>query len=82
MERCRRRLSRPDRHRHRPDKGTLVDVSAFDLGRFAVGEALRRAAIPREDVDDLILGESLQGGGDIARYAAVTMGLENIPGRR
>jgi acetyl-CoA C-acetyltransferase len=61
-------------------KGSLVDVSAFDLGRFAVGEAFRRADIPREDVDDLILGESLQGGGDIARYAAVAMGLDSIPG--
>jgi acetyl-CoA acetyltransferase family protein len=61
-------------------KGTLVDVSAFDLGRFAVGEALRRSNVPREDVDDLILGESLQGGGDIARFAAVSMGLSNIPG--
>ena len=27
-------------------KGTLVDVSAFDLVEFAIGEALRRAAIP------------------------------------
>jgi acetyl-CoA C-acetyltransferase len=61
-------------------KGSLADVSAFDLARFATGEALRRSGIDPQEVDDLILGESLQGGGDIARYTAVSMGLESIPG--
>lgn len=61
-------------------KGTLLDVSAFDLARYAAGEALKRSGIPGDDVDDLQMGESLQGGGDIARYAAVTLGLTNVPG--
>lgn len=61
-------------------KGTLVDVSAFDLAKYAVAEALKRSGIPSNDVDDLALGESLQGGGDIARYAAVELGLVEIPG--
>jgi len=61
-------------------KGTLVDVSAFDLAKYAVAEALKRSGIPSNDVDDLALGESLQGGGDIARYAAVELGLTEIPG--
>src|SRR3954469_571818 len=61
-------------------KGTLVDVSAFDLAKYAVAETLKRSGIPSGDVDDLALGESLQGGGDIARYAAVDLGLTEIPG--
>jgi acetyl-CoA C-acetyltransferase len=61
-------------------KGSLVDVSAFDLARFAIAEALRRSGIPRGDVDDIVVGESLQGGGDIARYAAVELGIEHVPG--
>ncbi|HEX2736915.1 MAG TPA: thiolase family protein [Acidimicrobiia bacterium] len=61
-------------------KGTLVDVSAFDLGREALGEALKRSGIPGDDVDDIQLGEVMQGGGDIARYAAVELGLTNVPG--
>ncbi len=61
-------------------KGTLLDVSAFDLAKYAVGEVLSRSGIDHDDVDDLQLGESLQGGGDIARYAAVDLGLLNVPG--
>ncbi len=61
-------------------KGTLLDVSAFDLAKYAVGEALKRSGVPAPEVDDLALGESLQGGGDIARYAAVELGLVEIPG--
>jgi acetyl-CoA C-acetyltransferase len=61
-------------------KGTLLDVSAFDLAKEAMGEALKRSGIPGDEVDDAQMGESLQGGGDIARYAAVDLGLPNIPG--
>lgn len=61
-------------------KGTLLDVSAFDLAKYAVAEALKRSGIDPTDVDDLQMGESLQGGGDIARYAAVELGLVEVPG--
>ena len=61
-------------------KGTLLDVSAFDLARESIGEALKRSGIPADDVDDLQMGESLQGGGDIARYAAVDLGMTHVPG--
>jgi len=61
-------------------KGTLLDVSAFELARHAVGAVLQRSGIPAAEVDDLQMGESLQGGGDIARYAAVELGLTGIPG--
>jgi acetyl-CoA C-acetyltransferase len=61
-------------------KGTLIDVSAFDLAKWSAGEALKRSGIPGSDVDDLMMGEVLQGGGDIARYAALELGLTEVPG--
>jgi acetyl-CoA acetyltransferase family protein len=61
-------------------KGTLLDVSAFDLAKYAVVESLKRSGVPAADVDDIVLGESLQGGGDIARYAAIEAGLIDVPG--
>src|SRR3954452_6163647 len=61
-------------------KGTLLDVTAFDLAKYAVAEALARSGVPATDVDDIVLGEVLQGGGDIARYAAIETGLTHVPG--
>ena len=61
-------------------RGSLVDFDAFDLGKFAVQEALKRSGIPVDDVDDIVLGEVLQGGGDIARYVAVELGMVDVPG--
>jgi acetyl-CoA acetyltransferase family protein len=64
----------------RANKGALVDVDAFALGRIAVGAAIDRSGIPATDIDDLILAESLQGGGVIARYVALDLGLTDVPG--
>ncbi|MCU1352168.1 MAG: acetyl-CoA C-acetyltransferase [Acidimicrobiales bacterium] len=64
----------------RAHKGSLVDVDAFDLARVALGEAVDRAGIPHADIDDLVLAESLQGGGVIGRYVAIELGLQHVPG--
>lgn len=62
-------------------KGALAHVSVHDLGKTVVSEALKRSGVPAEDVDDLVLGEVLHGGGDVARYVAVDLGLPaDIPG--
>jgi len=61
-------------------KGSLAGFTAFELGRLAVEEAVKRSGIPTEDLDDIVLGEVLQGGGDIARYAAIELGLLEVPG--
>jgi acetyl-CoA C-acetyltransferase len=61
-------------------KGTLLDVTTFELARYAAGEALKRSGIPAGDVDDMQMGESLQGGGCVARYAAIELGLIEVPG--
>jgi acetyl-CoA acetyltransferase family protein len=56
-------------------KGALANTSIYDIGKASVVEALKRSGVPAEAVDDLILGEVLQGGGDIARYIANDVGL-------
>jgi acetyl-CoA acyltransferase len=61
-------------------KGSLLDVTTFELARYAAGEALKRSGIPAGDVDDMQMGESLQGGGCVARYAAIELGLIEVPG--
>ncbi|HEV3451262.1 MAG TPA: thiolase family protein, partial [Acidimicrobiia bacterium] len=61
-------------------RGSLVDTGALELGTRAVTEAVRRSGLAPELVDDVIMGESLYGGGDIARYAAIEAGLVNAPG--
>jgi acetyl-CoA C-acetyltransferase len=61
-------------------KGGLVSLDAFALARAAVSEAIARSGVPTADIDDLILAESLQGGGVIARHTAVSLGLPAVPG--
>ncbi|TDC70713.1 thiolase family protein [Actinomadura sp. GC306] len=61
-------------------KGSLADVDALSLGTAAVAEAVRRSGIEAELVDDVVLGESLYGGGAVGRYAAIEAGLVNAPG--
>jgi acetyl-CoA C-acetyltransferase len=64
----------------RARKGSLVDVDAFRLAEIAVGEAVSRSGIDTAEIEDVVLGESLYGGGDIARHTAVVLGLDNVPG--
>jgi acetyl-CoA C-acetyltransferase len=61
-------------------KGSLLSLDAFDLGKLAIEEALKRSGIPTDEIDDIVLGEVLQGGGDIARYAAIELGMIEVPG--
>ncbi|NEC90260.1 thiolase family protein [Streptomyces sp. SID12501] len=61
-------------------RGTLRDTSAFELATVVVREAAYRSGLPLEMIDDVVLGESLAGGGDIARYAALRAGLTHVPG--
>jgi len=64
----------------RARKGSLVDVDAFELARVAILEAIGRSGVATEDIDDIVLAESLQGGGVIARNIAVQLGLIHVPG--
>ncbi len=57
-------------------KGSLVDVDALELGTMAVAETVRRSGLSPDLVDDVVMGESLYGGGDIApiRDMTITVG--------
>ena len=59
-------------------KGTLRETSAFDLAHHVVAAAA--AGLDADLIDDVILGEGLNGGGVIARHAALTAGLTDVPG--
>jgi len=64
----------------RSHKGTLVDVDAFTLAETAISAAVERARLDAGSVDDIVLAESLQGGGVIARNVALRLGLTDVPG--
>jgi acetyl-CoA C-acetyltransferase len=59
-------------------KGTLRDTTAFELADHVVRTAAD--GLDPERVDDVIMAEGLAGGGVIGRYAAITAGLQNVPG--
>jgi acetyl-CoA C-acetyltransferase len=61
-------------------KGTLSGTSAFDLARTVVTESVTRSGVPAESFDDVVLGESMYGGGVIARHAALEAGMPSVPG--
>jgi acetyl-CoA acetyltransferase family protein len=61
-------------------KGSLASVDPFELATRVVGESVARSGVDPALVDDVVMGESLYGGGDIARYAAIEAGLEQVPG--
>lgn len=57
--------------------GVFKDISALELGAIAVKEAVRRAGIRPEDVDEVYLGCVLQAGlgQGVARQVSVMAGL-------
>jgi acetyl-CoA acetyltransferase len=61
-------------------KGSLADVDGYELGTRAVAVAVHQSGVDPDLVDDVVMGESRYGGGDMARYAAIEAGLEHVPG--
>jgi acetyl-CoA C-acetyltransferase len=64
----------------RARKGSLATKDAFELAQVVVRAILERSGIDQSEIDDLVIAESLQGGGVIARHTAVALGLQQIPG--
>lgn len=64
--------------------GALSGVRPDDLAALVVGEAVRRAGVAPETIDEVILGAANQAGEDnrnVARMAALLAGLpEAVPG--
>ncbi len=62
--------------------GTLKDITSYDLGAVVVKEALKRASISGDQIDDVILGSCRQAGNgpNPARTAAIRGGVsESVP---
>ncbi|MDH6437556.1 3-oxoadipyl-CoA thiolase [Streptomyces sp. SAI-144] len=64
--------------------GALASVRPDDLAALVVGEAVRRAGVPADSVDEVILGAANQAGEDnrdVARMAVLLAGLPHtVPG--
>ncbi len=52
----------------------------MDLAHTVVSELVARTGLSAGEVDDVVFGEAMYGGGVIARYAALTAGLGTVPG--
>src|SRR3984885_9903216 len=61
-------------------KGTLANMPAIELAKPVVQAVVERSGLDAADFDGLVLAESMQGGGDSARYIAVALGLLEVPG--
>ena len=61
-------------------KGTLTETTAFDLAEAVVTESMSRTQLEAGQIDDLVIGETMYGGGNIARHTAVRLGLTSVPG--
>ena len=61
-------------------KGSLVNTTAYELAETVIAGVVDRSGIDPALIEDVVFGESMYGGGDVARYAALTSGLRNVPG--
>ncbi len=62
--------------------GTLKSTASYDIGAAAVAEAVKRAGVKPDDIDDVILGSCRQAGNgpNPSRTAAVRGGIpESVP---
>lgn len=59
--------------------GSFKTVAATELGAIAIKDALNKAGIPHDSVDEVIMGNVLQAGlgQNPARQAAIKAGLPN-----
>ncbi|MBE9487535.1 MAG: acetyl-CoA C-acyltransferase, partial [Chloroflexi bacterium] len=60
--------------------GSLSSVKAHELGAIVIAEAVRRAGVDKEDIDEVIMGQVVQAGEGQApaRMAAIKAG---VPGK-
>jgi acetyl-CoA acetyltransferase family protein len=61
-------------------KGSLTETTAIELAEAVIAEAVHRSALEPSLIDDVVFGEVMQGGGNIARHAAIRAGLPSVPG--
>ena len=62
-------------------KGSLANTTGEELAALILHETVRRSGLDPARTDDVIFAESLYGGGDLARHAAVVCGLDTVAGQ-
>ncbi|MBA4025372.1 MAG: acetyl-CoA C-acyltransferase [Gordonia sp.] len=62
-------------------RGSLSETPVEVLAAHAIEAAVKRSGLDGQMFDDVIFAESQQGGADIARHAAVKIGLAGVPGQ-
>jgi len=62
-------------------KGSLSETPAEDLTVHVITQAAARSGLDPHRFDDVVIAESMYGGGDLARYAAVAAGMTRVPGQ-
>jgi len=62
-------------------RGTLADTPAEVLAQVVLEESIARSGLSPELIEDVVFAESMYGGGDVARYAAVNAGLLGVAGQ-
>ncbi|TYR81378.1 thiolase family protein [Priestia megaterium] len=61
--------------------GTLASIDPSVYGAIVIKEAVKRAGIKEEEIEDVIFGNCLAGGGNMARLTLLEAGLPiSIPG--
>ncbi|MGI8315455.1 thiolase family protein [Halobacillus mangrovi] len=61
--------------------GALATVPAHVLGAEVIKESVKRAKVDPESIEDVIFGNVLSGGGNVARLSALQTGLSmKLPG--
>ena len=59
--------------------GALKEVRPDDLAALAIAEAVRRADVPREEIEDVVLGCANQAGEDNRNVARMALLLAGLP---
>src|SRR5690242_13734328 len=59
--------------------GVLKDIRPDDLGALALAEALRRAGVAGEDIEDVVMGCANQAGEDNRNVARMALLLAGLP---
>src|SRR5947208_15474079 len=56
-------------------KGALARTPIHEVAKASLAEAMKRGGVPPSDIDDIVLGEVMHGGGCIGRFVALDLGL-------
>jgi acetyl-CoA C-acetyltransferase len=62
--------------------GALAQVPAHHLGAAVMKEAIQRTQLKPEMIDDVIMGNVISGGGNIARLTVLQTGIFISPVER